>query len=107
MNDVRLARLTSLVAVCLISEDEGLLHLLVVLFDIFLFEFCGTRVIVVYGDYLIESFLKILGNIGLLAVVLKIGALSLSLHLFFSNGIKCLVILTLIHLVFSYRPQIH
>ena len=94
-------------AVCLECENESLLELLVILLDVFLIKICSPGIIVVELRYLVKFLLEILGDFRPDAVVLKIRALSFRLHDFFSYGIKCLVILGLTHLVFSYRPQNH
>ena len=107
MRDVGLARLTLLVAVCLERENERLLHLGVIFFDILLIEICSSCVLVVELQYFLEFLLQIRRDLGLYAVVLKISAFGLSLHFLFRYGIKFLVISALSHLVFSYKPQNH
>ena len=107
VRDVGLARLTLLVAVRLKCEDERLLHLGVVLFDILLIEICSSRILVVELQYFLEFLFQFRRYLGLNAVVLKISAFGLSLHFLFRYGIKFFVILALSHLVFSYKPQNH
>ena len=107
MRDVRLARLTLLVAVRLVCEVECLHHLGIVFFDILLIEVGSSRVLVVKPDYLVEFLFEIYGDFGHDTVVLKISALGLSLHFLLSYGIEFLVIPALSHLVFSYIPQNH
>ena len=107
VRDIRLARLTLLVTVCLECENKSLLELLIILLDIFLIEIRSLGIIVVKLRYLVEFLFEILRDFRPDTVVLKISALGFRLHYLFSYGIKCLVILGLTHLVFSYRPQNH
>ena len=107
MRDIRLARLTLLVTVCLECENKSLLELLIILLDIFLIEIRGLGIIVVKLRYLVEFLFEILRDFRPDTVVLKISAFGLSLHFLFGYGIKFFVILALSHLVFSYKPQNH
>ena len=98
MRDVRLASLTLLVTVRLICEIKSLLELRVIPLDIFVIEICGARILIVKLNDLIEPVLKVLGDLGLNTVVVKIGTLGFSLNDLFSiYGIKCSVILALSH----------